>query len=173
MEDTMKVRSLTIALAFLSTTAFAAEVRQVPDLDTASAFSALKSLAGEWQADTKEGKATLTYEVIAGGTTLIEREKTPGMAEMLTAYHLDGKRLLLTHYCMAGNQPRMQAEVWDPAKRELQFKFLDGTNLKPGAGHMHNVTLRLVNDRNFVSEWQFYENDQLKMAESFKYTRVR
>jgi len=159
-------------MAVFAATAFAAEVRQT-ETDAASAFSALKKLAGEWQADTKMGKATLTYEVIAGGTTLIEREKTPGMADMMTAYHLDGKRLMLTHYCMAGNQPRMEAESWDPAKKEVRFRFLDGTNMTPGAGHMHSATMRLTDDRNLVSEWQFYENDQPKMTESFKYTRVR
>src|SRR3954452_4237985 len=60
----MNVRSLTLAMAVFAATAFAAEVRQT-ETDAASAFSALKKLAGEWQADTKMGKATLTYEVIA------------------------------------------------------------------------------------------------------------
>ena len=169
----MEVRAVTLGIAMLVMPAMAGDVQRPTDLDTASAFSALKSLAGEWQADTKQGKAVMTYEVIAGGTTVLEREKAPGMPDMLTAYHLDGKRLLLTHYCMAGNQPRMQAESWEPAKREIRFKFLDATNLKPGAGHMHNMTLRLLTDDRLASEWQFYENGQPKMTETFEYTRVR
>src|SRR5713226_971817 len=68
----------------------------------ATAFARLKTLVGEWEADTKMGKAHVSYELIAGGTAL-------KMPAMLTVYHLDGERLLLTHYCMAGNQPRMQA----------------------------------------------------------------
>jgi len=173
MEDIMKVRSVTLAMAMLAVPIIAGDIQRTTELDTASAFSALKGLAGEWQADTKQGKAVMTYEVIAGGTTVLEREKAPGMPDMLTAYHLDGKRLLLTHYCMAGNQPRMQAESWDPGKRELRFKFLDATNLTPGAGHMHNMTMRLLSDKSLSSEWQFYEDGQPKMTESFEYTRVR
>ena len=140
----------------------------------AAAFSRLKSLVGEWQADTDMGKARLKYELIAGGTALVERETSENMPEMLTIYHFDGARLLLTHYCAAGNQPRMLAQPYDPATAELHFKFLDATNLTtPAAGHMHNASLRYIDDDHLISEWQFYENGQPKLTEKAQYTRVR
>jgi len=43
-----------------------------------------------------------------GGTAVLERFTHPGSGgpqTMLTVYHLDGDDLLLTHYCVAGNQP--------------------------------------------------------------------
>ena len=75
-----------------------------------AAFSRLKTLVGEWETDSQQtGKIHTSYEPIAGGTALVERESGDKMPVMMTVYHLDGDRLLLTHYCMAGNQPRMGA----------------------------------------------------------------
>lgn len=139
----------------------------------AAAFARLKTLAGEWEADTRMGKTYLSYEVIAGGTALVERETAEKMPAMLTVYHMDGGRLLLTHYCMAGNQPRMQAHVYNPESGELEFQFLDATNLSPGAGHMHNARFRFVDRDHLWSEWEFYENGQRKISEAFQYTRIK
>ena len=57
------------------------------------------------------------------------RLKTLAGSWVLTVFHLDGDRLILTHYCMAGNQPRMQATSYDAKKGEIRFQFLDATNL--------------------------------------------
>ena len=142
--------------------------------DAAAAFARLKTLVGEWQANTADGKARLTYELTGGGTAIVERESAENMPGMMTVYHLDGGRLILTHYCMAGNQPRMQANGINPETGEIQFQFLDITNLAtPAAGHMHNVTLRVVDNEHLDSQWQFYENGAPKMTEATHYTRVR
>lgn len=143
------------------------------EFDAKEAFSRLKSMAGEWQADTQMGKARLQIQLIAGGTSIVERETGEKMPEMLTVYHLDGNRLLLTHYCMAGNQPRMQARGFNPETGEVRFEFLDGTNMKADAGHMHNASMRLAGNDHLVTSWEFYENGKSKMTEKAEYTRVR
>jgi len=144
------------------------------EIDSKAAFARLKTLVGEWQAETKMGKATLTYELIAGGTSLVERESAERMPAMMTVYHLDGDRLMMTHYCMAGNQPRMQARSFDAKTGELRFIFLDATNLaNKDAGHMRNVTMRFAGNDKLSSEWEFYEGGKPKNTESFQYTRVR
>src|SRR3954451_10394887 len=149
----------------------AADVR--PTVDATAAWSRLKSLASEWEGQTSMGKFRLTYELIAGGTALIERERADNHPEMLTVYHLDGRRLVLTHYCMAGNQPRMEARSFDPGTGALNFDFVDATNLAtPAAGHMRSVSMKLIDDRHLESEWRFFENGKLKNAESAQYTRV-
>jgi hypothetical protein len=146
-----------------------------PDgIDSNSGFARLKTLVGEWRAETGMGKAHVAYELIAGRNTLLERETIEKNPPMLTVYHLDGDRLLLTHYCMLDNQPRMQARAFNRESGELRFEFLDVTNLKGAdAGHMRNATLRFVDDDHFVSEWDFYENGRRKSTETFKYTRIR
>lgn len=140
----------------------------------AAAFARLKTLAGEWEADTRMGKARLSYEVIAGGTALVEKETAEQMPAMLTVYHLDGERLVLTHYCMAGNQPRMQAKAYNPDTGEVEFQFLDATNLgSPGGGHMHNATFHVVDNNHLATKWDFYEDGRKKFTETAQYTRVR
>jgi hypothetical protein len=138
-----------------------------------AAYARLKTLVGEWEADTAMGKAHISYELIAGGTSLVEKESAEKMPAMLTVYYLDGDRLLLTHYCMAGNQPRMQARTFNSDTGEVAFEFLDATNLTPGAGHMHNAKIRVADHDHLNTEWEFYENGQRKMAETAQYTRVK
>ena len=170
----MKRHQLVIANLLLAAAAVhAASSKSEPATD-AAAFARLKTLVGEWEGDTRMGKAHLTYELTAGGTALVERETAEKMPAMLTVYHLNGDRLMLTHYCMAGNQPRMQARAFNPASGELEFQFLDATNLGgASAGHMHSAKFRFVDSDHLATEWEFYENGQRKSTETAQYTRVR
>ena len=169
----MKAQSFIIASLLLAAAAAHAASSKSDHGSDAAAFARLKTLVGEWEADTQMGKAHLSYEVIAGGTALVEKETAEKMPAMLTVYHLDGERLLLTHYCMAGNQPRMQVRAFNPASGEVEFQFLDATNLAAGAGHMHSAKFRLADNNHLATEWEFYENGQPKMTETAQYTRVR
>ena len=143
-------------------------------IDAKAAFERLRGLTGEWQAKTDKGTMRVSYEVIAGGTAVVEREAMEGMPAMQTIYHLDGSRLLLTHYCMLGNQPRMEARAYDPESGELKFEFLDATNLaSPGALHMHDVTLHFVDADHLTGDWLAFEDGKLKNKESFHLERVK
>ena len=156
---------------------FSAETPRNPGLDANAAFARLKALAGEWEGnDQKMGKLRVTYEIVSGGSAVLERftaEKMPPGSDMVTVYHKDGDGLLLTHYCMAQNQPRMRATRFDPASGELEFDMLDATNLKPGTGHMHSARFRFADEKRFSSEWKFMEAGQTKFTESMEYRRVR
>lgn len=145
-----------------------------PAIDANAAFSRLKGLAGEWEVDSPQGKTHSRFEVIANGTVVLEHFIEPGaQEEMLTAYHLDGNKLVLTHYCMAGNQPHMVAEKFDAASGELTFAFADGSNIAPGAGHMHDASYRLTSNDQFDSKWEFVEGGKVKFSEEAHYTRVK
>ena len=169
----MKIQ-LIMANVLLAALTLQAGGPKVERSNDAAAFARLKTLVGEWEADTRMGKAHLSYELMAGGTALVEKESAEKMPAMLTVYHLDGQRLLLTHYCMAGNQPRMQARGFNAETGELEFQFLDATNLAgPGAGHMHSAKFRFVDNDHLATQWEFYENGQPKMTETAQDTRVR
>jgi hypothetical protein len=143
-------------------------------VDAKAAYARLGTLVGEWEADTGMGKAHVSYELIAGGSALVERESMEHMPPMETVYHSDGNRLQLTHYCALGNQPRMEARAYDAKAGNLEFGFLSATNLSgPAAAHMHNATFRFVDDKHFTAAWELYENGARKSIETAQYTRVR
>lgn len=171
----MKTISLFIAtLLFTAVAVSAANPPANSSSEAAAAFAKLKTLNGEWEATTQMGKSRLKYEVISGGNSVVEHEWMGNEPEMLTVYYLDGNRVLLTHYCSAGNEPRMEARTFDPQNGELRFRFLDVSNLSsPSAAHMRNVTLHFVDDNHVSAEWQLFENGQPKFTEKAQYTRVR
>jgi hypothetical protein len=154
--------------------AYAASTGSPKPVDAKAAYTQLQSLVGEWQADTSMGKVHISYESIAGGSALVERETMEHMPPMETVFHLDGERLLLTHYCDLGNQPRLEARAYDPQARKLEFAFRDATNLaSPAASHMHNASYHFIDANHFSSSWELYENGRQKSVETAEYTRVR
>ena len=123
----------------------------------AQRLEVLKSLAGEWVALDKDGKPTDTIvssiRVTSAGSAVLETLFPGTDHEMVTLYHLDGADLILTHYCMMGNQPRMRAE---PGKdiNTIVFKLIGGTNMKSTDDrHMHRATLVLEGKDRFKAEW--------------------
>jgi len=169
----MKRHLLVIASLLLATVAGQSADRPAK-LAAAAAFARLKTLVGEWEGDSSMGKVRVTYDLVAGGTALVERETGEKMPAMLTVYYVDQGRLLLTHYCIAGNQPRMQARSYNAESGELEFDFLDAGNLaNPNSGHMHSVRIQVAGDKHMNSEWRFYENGRQKFAETSQYSRVR
>ena len=142
-------------------------------IPTNPGFEKLKGLVGEWEAPMQEGKiATVSYKLTAGGSTLMETLSMPE-GEMLTVYTPDGKRLLLTHYCMAMNQPRMRAEPSAGDIQSLAFKFVDATNLSgPKAMHMHNLTVTFGDADHFSQEWML-RNEGKDSPKIFKFERTK
>lgn len=146
--------------------------------DGAAAFERLKSLQGIWRTSGPEGKrAETVFELTANGTVLIERYANPAMpggGRMTTAYHLDGRDLILTHYCIARNQPTLRADRFDAASGEIQFEFVRASNLPDhGAGHMRRAMYRLEGADRFTTEWEFFKGGTKTMTEVETFTRVK
>src|SRR5437762_2906322 len=110
----------------------------------------LKKLAGTWVEADKDGQPTdkvvSVIKVTAGGSAVQETIFPGQPQEMLSVYHQDGADLVMTHYCMLGNQPRMKADPKSP-KNQLRFQFAGGTNFDPAKDlHMHEGTLTFIDD---------------------------
>ncbi len=108
----------------------------------------LKKLAGTWVAADKDGKPTdrvVSVFKVTGSGSAVHETLFPGQPnEMVSVYHRDGADLVMTHYCVLGNQPRLKADPKAPAN-QLRFQFAGGTNLDPAKDtHMHEGTLTLV-----------------------------
>ena len=92
---------------------------------------------------------------------------------MITMLHLDGSdRLLLTHYCSMGNQPRMVASA-SPDGKTVTFKFLDATNLAtPESGHMDRVVIAMADANHHTEEWNFVDHGKV-VSELFDLQRKK
>jgi hypothetical protein len=134
----------------------------------ASHFDQLKKLAGTWEGKTADGKPfSITLQVVSDGSALMELDPAENM---VTMFHPDNDRLLMTHYCSAHNQPRMQAEVSPDGKR-FTFNFLDATNLaKPDAGHMHRMILTIEDTNHMTQQWFFLDGSK-ELTETFRLAR--
>lgn len=175
--DVWKTLTLAATCAALATGAVAA-AGPAPRIDGKAAFERLKALEGSWTAPAADGKeATTRFELTAGGTVLVEHYSNPalpGGGQMMTAYHLDGAELVLTHYCIAHNQPTLRVARFDAATGAMQFEFVRATNLaNPGAGHMRRALYRIEGRDRFVTEWEFFENGKKKMTEVETFTRAK
>jgi hypothetical protein len=136
-----------------------ASVFAVAQSASQKSFEAMKSLTGEWEGKDQMGnRVEVGYRMTGGGSALMSEISTskPGHSEdMVSMIHMDGDRLLLTHYCMAGNQPRMQATL-SPDGKSITFDFVDGTNITSAQpGHMQRVIFTFTDANHHTEEWHF------------------
>jgi len=125
--------------------------------DAQKAFTTIKTLPGTWEGDTHMGPVQVTFKVTAGGSAVMS--EILGKEDMISMFNLDGPgRLLLTHYCAAGNEPRMQASL-SPNGKVITFTFVDATNLAtPDAAHMHKMVLTMIDDNHHTEEWTLVDH---------------
>lgn len=119
-----------------------------PTTPTNANLEKLKALAGTWMTADKDGKATdqvaSVIKVTAGGSAIHETLFPGQPMEMVSIYTVEGPDLIMTHYCVLGNQPRMKADPKSPAK-QIVFQFTGGANLDPKKDkHMHEAILTIV-----------------------------
>jgi hypothetical protein len=151
LENEMMQRFMTVSLILIAFSAGSRgdDTKKAP-ADSHPQLEKIKKLAGTWVEADKDGKPTdkvvSVVKVTAGGS-VVEETLFPGQPqEMVSIYHRDGSDLVMTHYCMLGNQPRMKADPKSPSN-QIRFLFAGGTNLDPAKDmHMHEGTLTFVDD---------------------------
>ncbi len=117
-----------------NTLAMAEEVQSTSSMQ----FEAIAALTGEWQV-AEHASLRIVFEPTAGGSVIIERWMRGERMHSLTIYHLDGERLIATHYCPQGNQPRLAAT--DSDNDGIRFTFMDATGLDPNESYQHDLSL--------------------------------
>ena len=123
---------------------------KLPPPKTNAGLEKMKKLAGTWMVADKDGKATdqvaSIIKVSAGGSAVVETLYPGQPMEMVSVYTADGADLVMTHYCVLGNQPRLKADPKSPSN-QIVFKFTGGGNLDPAKDkHMHDATLTIVDE---------------------------
>lgn len=124
-------------------------------------FERMKSLVGTWVAADEDGRPTAevvsVIKLTAGGSAIHETLFPGQPHEMISVYTADGPDLLMTHYCVLGNQPRMKAST--PSSGKIRFEFAGGSNLDPKKDkHMHAATLTIVDADHIELEGVAWEN---------------
>src|ERR1035438_4235324 len=114
---------LSVALMSLSAVAFAQS-------DAQKSFDTMKTLAGSWEGKSAatgtplDGKIMhVSLRVTSMGNAIVHEMTGAGRPDdPITMLYLDGDRLLLTHYCDAGNRPRMTGKT-SPDGKSVEFEF--------------------------------------------------
>lgn len=162
----MKSTGCTLVLVVMSLSALVvAQSRPAPS-DAQKSFDTLKTLAGNWDGSVKNpytGKtdaAHVTLRVTSRGNAIVDEMKDPSTPDdptrydhPVTVFYLDGNRLLLTHYCDAGNRPRMVASTGQDGKK-VEFDLLDlsGGNQN---GHMYHVLFTIIDANHHTEDWSY------------------
>jgi len=164
------VNSTRTHLLILAVVALAATA--VAQTNVQKAFTTIKSMPGMWEGKDPGGRdVKVSFKVVSGGSAVMSEILGEGPENMISMFHLDGpNRLLMTHYCGAGNQPRMAASV-SPDGKTITFTYVDATNLAtPDAGHMQKMVLTIVDDNHHIEEWTFADHGK-EMKEVFDLRR--
>lgn len=146
-------------------------------VDTA-VLGPFKQLAGEWVGRATEGphKGTemrVRYKLTAGGSAVVETLSPGEPHEMVSIIHPDGNALVLTHYCMLGNQPTMRT-AGKPEGKRVAFDFASATNLPSASGpHMHSAAFTFVDANHLKTEWTMYQDGKLGATMVFELERKK
>jgi hypothetical protein len=163
-----------IAVLMLGACMFAAE-KPAPADASKKAYQQFKSLVGEWRGKSTKGWTDqVEFHLLAGGSAVEERtfDAHPGET-MVTIAHMDGDRLMLTHYCAAKNQPRLLATTISPDGRTVEFTFLDATNLPSrDKGHMDRAVYKFVDENHFTTRWTWYQDGKESWMEEIVMERI-
>jgi hypothetical protein len=150
------VRLVPVVFLLLSALAFAQSEAQ-------KSFDKLKTLAGSWQGQVTtfpqqgelEGKSMqVSLRATSMGNALMHEMTGTGRPDdPITMLYVDDNRLLLTHYCDAGNRPRMTGKM-SADGNTVEFDFLDvagGTQ----HGHMHHAVFTVIDANHHTEEWTY------------------
>ena len=157
---------LAVVVMSLSTLAFAQTDAPKPS-EAKKSFDKMKTLAGSWEGPVTTNPAQpelngkisdITLRVTSMGNALMHEMRQSGRPDdPITMFYLDGDQLYLTHYCDAGNRPRMAGKLM-PDGKTVEFEFVDVTgNMR--YGHMHHAVITVIDENHHTEDWTFMVGD--------------
>lgn len=135
-------------------------VVNTPDETQAAAMDTMSQLEGEWQLVGEDGELIQgsTFKLTSAGSIVREIMFEGDPREMTNVYHMDGDKLVCTHYCAAGNQPRMVADVDGGNSFDFQVDYV--SNLLPSHQvYMGGLKLVLVDDNTLEQHWTSFNKE--------------
>jgi hypothetical protein len=132
-----------------------------------TAFETFKHLEGKWaiQSEGKTLSIEMTYGVGSKGSIVTEQ-----FGKELSVIYRDGQDLLMTHFCNAGNAPRLRLKDGSQPGL-LEFEMFDIANLQTtDAAHVQRIVYRIIDDKKIDLEIVWKKG---KAQESEKYTLAK
>lgn len=128
-------------------------------------FEKLKTLEGKWSGTVTGGNQkpetmTVTYETSSGKTALIEKLAAGTPGEMVSIYNDENDSLVMTHYCMMRNQPKLKLISGDDKQIELEMTE-DSNGVKMQDDHMHALKITFDGPDEITQQWTGYEKGKL------------
>ncbi len=127
--------------------------------ERAALLEQVQKLDGEWLMTDEKGQTVVAcvFKTTSGGSAVREVMFPGAPHEMTNMYHMDGRDLVVTHYCAHGNQPRMRAKPGKPGA--IEFKLDSVANLTDAGGqYMGELTLTLVDTDALQEEWRSFQD---------------
>ena len=179
---------LPVAVALLFAMAMAqSPAKSAAPSDAQKSFNSIKALAGTWQgpvtadppqADWERDPVRVTMRITSRGNALVHEMTDPMTADdptkhdhPLTMFYLDDNRLLLTHYCDAGNRPRMVAHT-SPDGKKIDFDFIDVAG-STAYGHMQHATFTIIDANHHIEDWTYLMPGDKPVIGHLDLTRVQ
>jgi hypothetical protein len=156
---------LVLGFFFLSTAALAAGEHHFEPYTGSAPFEKLKTLEGKWTGtvveggQTEEKPAEVVYEVSSGKTALVEKLFKGTPHEMVSIYNDENGELVMTHYCMMRNQPKLKLVAAD--KNEILLEMVEGNGVKKTDDHMHSLKIKFTGKDEITQEWDGYKDGKL------------
>lgn len=166
--------ALTLALAPGGAAAQDQAAMKMSTVASSPEWEKIKALVGEWEGvtefDGKKMPIAVEMRLTGDGSAVMHIQGKGTPYEMVTMIHPDGDRLLATHYCAAHNQPRM-ALVKGSNPNQITFDYVDGTNIRPGDGHMKRLVLDIKDANHHDEAWSSTAGGKETPPHVFSYTR--
>ena len=157
-----------VLLAFAGTSFGQSDTNKtdVPKTAAQKSFDQMKTLAGSWEGPVTvqppsprtsvDKPIQVTLRVTSMGNLLVHEMKSAERPDNpITTIYLDSGNLQLTHYCDAGNRPRMVGKI-SPDGKTVEFDFADvagGTEY----GHMHHAVFTAIDADHHTEDWTYME----------------
>jgi len=166
---------LLMGLAFVHNLQADMEHKEMTPYTGSTEFEKLKSLAGNWEGTHEMGDVkdpvTVEYFLTANGSALVEKLFPGTPHEMVSVYHDKKGKLSMTHYCVIGNQPRMNLMITGEDK--MEFSLSDDSDIDVATEeHMHDLILTFVNADHIVHNWTMYVDGQKQSTNTITLSRV-
>ena len=140
--------------------------------DAQKAFEKMKTLAGSWDGSIMGLTTHITIRVTSSGNAILHEATGPGRPDNpITMFYVEGDRLLLTHYCDAGNRPRMVGKISADGKT-VEFDFLDVSG-RTERGMMDHMVFTMIDADHHSEALTYTLPGNKRMVAQFVLTRTK